>query len=332
MFSMLRIFIAFVSGASALRVMDERRVLVLGCSLDRNAIAEYFCHGHGDQNDVSGNHLLQTAWCFNEELNVRLGYIFHPGVGQNGDLHQPTAQMRGLSTNAILTKYANETSFFMLKANPDLVVVDSSLWDLMVWRLGSLGGVDGHAYTFPEPKEVTEGRVKQWCEHDLPNLLDQVSQIFPTSRIAFRTAPTIDHTPKYEKFEKHDIEMLYHCITSQTIEGMLFSKYEVIDYHAIMETLVERNVPDLFNADGYHPAWYPSTLYINEILRRVGLNPLDPPEPLLEWGKSDLMEKVRSGNGSRLRGVLRGSDELPRHATGSNSGIDPFGEIVELKT
>jgi len=46
-----------------------------------------------------------------------------------------------------------------------------------------------------------------------------------------------------------------------------------------MEHLIDRKVPDLYMADGYHPTWYPSRLYVNEILRRVGLNPQDPVEP-----------------------------------------------------
>jgi hypothetical protein len=259
--------------------MDERRVLFLGSSLDRNAIDEYFCDGRPW--DFDGNHTdfpVQTVWCYNQELNARVGYIFHPGVGENGDLHQPIAQPRGLSTNAILTKYANETSLFMLKGTPHLVVVDSSLWDLLVWRLGALGSsVPGQAYKFPTPKPVTEARVRQWCTQDLRNLLEKVSEVFPTSRIAFRTAPTIDHTPKYEKFEKHDIEMLYQCISSSTTNGILFGKYELIDYHAMMENLIDHNIPNLFKTDGYHPTWYPSALYINEVLRRVGLHPQDPP-------------------------------------------------------
>jgi hypothetical protein len=254
--------------------VDERRVLLLGCSLDRNALMA-FCDGHGDKTDSP----VQTAWCFNTELNARVGYIYHPGVGQNGDLHRPFAFTRGLSTGQILNQYANKTSLRMLNANPHLVVVDSSLWDLFVWRLGTQGARDKPR---PEPKPVTAGRVQQWCQHDLPLLMERVSAIFPTSRIAFRTAPTIDHTPKYEKFEKQDIDMLYQCIRSSTENGksssMLFGKYEIIDYYAIMKKLIDRNVPDLFMKDGYHPTWYPSVLYFNEILRRVGLNPQDPPQ------------------------------------------------------
>jgi len=278
MFSILRLFIAGIVGASALHVRDERRVLLLGCSLDRNALLD-FCWTQGENTNQT-TEPMQTAWCFHHKLNVKLGYIWHPGVGLNGDLHSPFALARSKSTSAILSKYANETSLDMLGASPHLVVVDSSLWDLLAWRFGDSGlkTIDGKP-SWGEPKEVTEVRVGQWCFHDLPNLLERVSEVFPTSRIAFRTAPTIEHTPGYEKFEKRDIELLYRCITTFTTGGKLLGKYDVIDYHAIMDKLIDRKLPDLFNKDGYHPGAYPSLLYINEVLRHVGLS---PPEPQLE--------------------------------------------------
>jgi len=277
MVSMSRLFIACVAGASALKVAEEeKRVLVLGCSLDRNAIME-FMWTHGTNTEQTSEP-MQAGWGFQKDFNVRMGYIWHPGVGLHGDLHAPFALGRCKSTGSIVSKFANETSQYMLQGTPDLVVVDSSLWDLLVWRLGT----GGENTTWGEPKEVTEERVQQWCQKDVPYLLGNVSRAFPTSRIAFRTAPTIDHTPKYEKFEKRDIELLYKCISSNTKKGKLFGKYEVIDYHAIMNKLIDRKIPHLFNGDGYHPSSYASALYIKELLSRVGLNIPAPPEPQLD--------------------------------------------------
>jgi len=300
MFSMHRLFLACVVGASALRhprpdVKDvdhhhhqhhhhhhshhhshhhhERRVLLFGCSLDRNALHD-FCLEHGEHT-AQTDQPVQTSHCFSKELHASVGYMFHPGVGINGDLHRPTALARYKATGAILKSYANATAFQIFKASPHLVVVDTSLWDLMGWRLGTPRGQGLPAL----PTPVTEERFQQWCQQDMPNLMKIVSQKFPTSRIAFRTAPTILFTPKYEKFERHDVDMLYQCINSSTENGMLLGKYEIIDYHKIMEHLIDRKVPDLYMADGYHPTWYPSRLYVNEILRRVGLNPQDPVEP-----------------------------------------------------
>jgi len=286
MFSLPRLLVACVVGASSLHVVDdvmgdERRVLIFGCSLDRNAVKSW-CFGRNNKPAYVSQTPMETAWCFNPDLNVRLGYLFHPGVGLNGDLHKPTAIAKGLSTDQILKNHANATSSIMLKADPHMVVVDSSLWDLLVWRLGTLLGAGG---PIPEPREVTEERVQQWCEHDLKKLLGHVSFYFPKSRVVFRTAPTIDHTPHFEKFEKKDIELLYKCISSSTTNGKLFGEYEIIDYHAIVQKLIDHNLPDMFRDDGYHPGAYPSLLYVNEIMRRVGVNVQDPPEPQPNMGR-----------------------------------------------
>jgi len=170
----------------------------------------------------------------------------------------------------------------MLRAAPHMVVVDSSLWDLVAWRLGS--SLCTAKPVSPTPTEVTEARVQQWVDHDLKKLLSRVSSVFPNSRIVFRTAPTIDHTPKFDKFSKRDMDLLYKYISSSTTNGKLFGEYEIIDYHTILERLIDRRVPGLFAEDGYHPSWYPSELYVNEILRRVGLNVQDPSEPKANAG------------------------------------------------
>jgi hypothetical protein len=132
---------------------------------------------------------------------------------------------------------------------------------------------------------MSKERVQQWCKHDLLGLLDRVQNTFPTSRIAFRTAPTVIdkkvRSGKVVSATSRDIELLYDCIASSMIEGKLFGKFEVIDYHAIVKELIDnsRNGQDFFRSDGYHPNSHVSTLYINEILRRVGAKPRDPDDP-----------------------------------------------------
>jgi hypothetical protein len=130
---------------------------------------------------------------------------------------------------------------------------------------------------------VSRERVQQWCLHDLPGLLENVKNTFPTSRIAFRTAPTIIDTKAegHEWFTSRDIEMLYECVTSSMVKdfGILFGEYEVIDYHAIVKQLAGLRVPGLYKYDGYHPNWYASIIYVHEALRRVGVQPRDPDLP-----------------------------------------------------
>merc|ERR1740138_704772 len=104
-----------------------------------------------------------------------MGFIFHPGVGYNGTLHhpfhssystRPEAYVGAYGTGAILKWHANSTSWAMLGGPPDLVVVDSSLWDLAVWRE-------------QDKTQVSTKRVKAWCQHDLPLLLETVAETFP---------------------------------------------------------------------------------------------------------------------------------------------------------
>jgi hypothetical protein len=173
-----------------------------------------------------------------------------------------------------LKNHANRTAWSMLGGGPHLVVVDSSLWDLAVWRQ-------------EDKTKVSTKRVDQWCQQDLPHLLRSVAERFSGSRIAFRTAPTIGKTTEggkgyLEKFTADDIEMLYACITSSMVGGKLFGKYEVIDYHAIMKKLLNRGFPDAFLYDGMHPGGYPSDLYINEVLHRIGVMRPNPVEPHAE--------------------------------------------------
>lgn len=275
---MNRLLFACAAGASAFQVeepqrdewrpSDPARILLFGSSVDRNAI-DRFC---GDNLEVGK--FLQTRWCHDKDLKVRMGFIFHPGVGYHGDLHGPFHLSYGgdYGTGSILKNHANSTSWAMLGGGPHVVVVDSSLWDLAVWRQE-----DG--------KKASSKRVGQWCQHDLPHLLKTVAEKFSSSRIVFRTAPTIGKPLAYgskgylEKFSKEDIELLYVCITSSMVGGKLFGKYEVIDYYAIMQNILVKFSKDAFLYDGFHPGQYASDLYVNDVLRLVGVKRPDPPEP-----------------------------------------------------
>jgi hypothetical protein len=264
---------------------------------------------------VQSRAFLQTRSCFDATLNTRVGFIFHAGVGYNGDLLPPFHKsfkktVTRVSTRDILKRIANTTAHDMLQGSPDLVVVDSSLWDLAVWKevvqcgsrpcdrrsrwpcalpCGSSwcsSQCGSSACACNRSVDVSQERVQRWCRHDLPGLLERVRKTFPTSRIAFRTAPTVvDAKVRQREWigsaSSRDVELLYGCVTSSMVEGKLFGKYEVIDYHAIVEKLAlhSHNVPGLFRYDGYHPNWYASTLYINEVLRRVGAKPRDPDDP-----------------------------------------------------
>lgn len=253
-------------GASALQVVSEeaanKSVFLLGCSLDRNAV-QFYCGPRG------GSHrsdFLYARWCYDHDLKVNLGSIFHPGMGYNGDLKPPFHNAWDkwkfrYTTQEILDKHAKQMARSLVKTDdPDLVVVDSSLWDLAVWRM-------------LDNDEPSDAQVQKWCEHDLPSFLSNVSGVFPKSRIAYRTAPTVARILKHEisKFSRASVEKLYECVTRQTTGGKLFGKYDLVDYHAIVQAQVDAGKDNLFQEDGYHPARWLSELYMQNVLKLVGL-------------------------------------------------------------
>ncbi|CAK0825039.1 unnamed protein product [Prorocentrum cordatum] len=297
LFSMSRLLFSCIAGASALHDHplaragggppspvggDPARVLLFGSSLDRNAIG-YFC---GEK--MQSAEFLQGRWCYDTTLNVRMGSLFHPGVGYNGDLQKPffkplLGKSIDVPTRDMLEHHLNGTARDMLHGSPDLVVVESSLWDLAAWKQPVCGGMTwpcgtdmcsercGGSACICSGREVSSERVEQWRQHDLPGLLELVQGTFPTSRIAFRTAPTVTDSKLggfFAKFTSREVEMLYDCITSSTTEGRLFGKYEIVDYHAIVKRLADDHVPDLFANDGYHPSWYPSIPIIHALYQR----------------------------------------------------------------
>jgi len=226
-------------------------------------------------------------WCFDESLNTRVASMFHPGVGYNGDLEDPFyTGRRGIpenfkwSTMRILDVHARRLAQMALQGDPDLVVVDSSLWDLSAW-------------VEKDGREVSDARVRRWCQHDLPGLLAKVSDVFPSSRVAFRTAPNCLHCPTRGAalFGNPAIDQLYKCITSSTRGGKLFDKYEVVDYYAIVKNIPadDPQASSLYESDGYHPSWYASLKYVNETLRLLGVTP-SAPDPDERRDESDFLD------------------------------------------
>jgi len=262
-------------------VNTTTRVLVLGCSVDRNAV-EYFCQwqrqnatnrGELPPRILNMSEILQARWCRDQQQRISVASLFHPGVGYNGDLEGPFFfrwAPHGLnnveyspSTAEILRSLALPTAKYLLRGSPNLVVVDSSLWDLSAWH--TVGTQD-----------YSQERVKKWCYHDLPFLLYNVSRAFPNSTVAFRTAPTFSGPKqvwRYSNLSAQDVADLYHCVQDQTHKGKLYGKYPVVDYRELVQKLKEKGKKDIFMRDGMHPHALPSLLYVNEILKTAGAEP-----------------------------------------------------------
>lgn len=269
----------------AARAHASRSVLILGSSVDRMAV-EWFCGQY--------ENFLRVA-CADRARDLAVGFVFHPGVGYRGDMQPPFYNR---------TKYGNIASSIigegreaLLKHSlrmigerqPDMVVVDTSLWDLVVWA------------SIDKTGDPSEARLRQWCDHDMPNLLHRVWGAFSASRIVFRTAPTTAR-PIWLKpegvpqFSDRGIEAMYDCVRRNSVKGKLFGKFDVIDYHGIVDELGYKHLPapggqrsarvkdqEMWLHDGYHPNKEPARRYMNEILRLMNL----PAVQAADWAQAD---------------------------------------------
>lgn len=258
------------------RAHASKSVFILGCSVDRYAV-EWFC-GHYEK-------FMRVA-CTDQQRDLAMGFVFHPGVGYNGDLQPPfyNRTRYGNIKSSVIgegDKSLFEQSMRMVgEQYPDMVIVDSSLWDLANWA-----NIDRRGDPTPE-------RLQQWCDRDLPNMLKQVKRTFNKSRVIFRTAPfTARFIPMgitgVSLFSNEGIKSMRHCVKKKTKGGMLFGKYPVIDYFSLLESFLPVDMhgqriknqslwnQSLWQADGYHPSKEPARLYINDILRLMDLPPVE---------------------------------------------------------
>lgn len=173
---------------------------------------------------------------------------------------------------------------------PDMVVVDSSLWDLATWASWSA-------------MSVTEERLRQWGDSDLKNLLARVSKTFHKSRVVFRTPPAVYKTKLLRSestgnilnvgvFSPDGVQRMYSELKKHVINGSLYGKYEVLDYNKIMGDLIkERGFvdPQLWLKDGYHPGKEPSRRYVNQILQLMNMTAVEKKD----WGPRQTMQHAR---------------------------------------
>jgi len=291
----------------------SKSVLILGCSVDRYAV-EWFC-GHFES-------FLHVA-CTDKKRDLAMGFVFHPGVGYHGDLKPPFYNR---------TRYGNITSSIIGRGQealfehsermvgerfPNMVVVDSSLWDLANWA--SRDGRDE-----PSPK-----RLQQWCDHDLGRLMYQVQRSYNKSRIVFRTAPITAKPHRVEgveQFSEAAIEFMHQCVKAKSRSGKLFGTFDVIDYHRLVDQLMPKNKSGKMMKDatqwlldGYHPNKEPARLYINEILRLID----KPPVAAKDWAQKDpqpavFMKMDADGRKAELNGTTGEPLEWSRNRASYN--------------
>jgi hypothetical protein len=270
--------------------------LIIGSSVDRYALSSNYPH----QAFTFKIDPHQHSVVYDKGRNVGMAILQHAGVGLHGDLNCPcwnpglahaTAQTREdhkderpvgtamenpseahwrfFPTWNVINHAPDFSKMALGSSTPDLVVVETSLWDLAGWWQNS-----GHRAT-PE-------RLEQWCDKDLPYLLKNVSAVFPQSRILFRTAPKVALSST-QKWTQENFEAMHDCVLRRSAgTGQVYERVGVIDYYDIMEKLItssaKSHLEDLWRPDGYHPAQMPGRLYLNEIFKLLGVQPLEAPD------------------------------------------------------
>lgn len=258
---------------------ESANILLLGSSVDR-AAADYFC-AHGKTKPKHDAIFSKPPTGYNRARSCSMGgitlaYMFHPGAGSppywlhnNLKHHTGGAQEQHLLTQDIVTLDAVNYTQRVFNSNPSLIVVESSLWDLAKWWDAS-GKPDMNNGTYVPPHT----QIQNWCSHEIPELLSWVDAAFPGSRIAFRTPPTVQYKGMGESSE--NIELMQQCILGHTQGSRVYGKYDLIDYHGIMDDLIKQGKDNLW-LDNRHPGPEASHAYIDAMLKMLQLGPLQGP-------------------------------------------------------
>jgi len=230
---------AYMSGDLA-QHLPSKSVLLLGCSLDINALIQ-FCASVASK--LHGNP-FEGEFC--KAGNFTMAMLFVPGSGEppyfslysdlmwkkHLQLHpRPTFSIP--STHDIITKKAPVFTQSIMGAQPDLVVVDDSLWSLSKWWEHN-GGDPNMPFQGPFPTPSKE--LQQWCNEGLKLHMDLVAANYPNSRIAFRTAPTVVKPISGQTAEI--LEIMNECIAAHTHGDLLFGKFPVIRYHEMVDRMM----------------------------------------------------------------------------------------------
>jgi len=268
---------AAVASGLAMQRRSAHSVFFLGSSVDRYAVAD-FCETDGKK--------FYRLSCVNEERDLAVGYAAHPGVGIHGDFQPPfwnhtypIVEHSDVSSSQELRKAIMGIMNMKGEEFPDMIVVESSLWDLFTWASWGV-------------KNVTKERLHQWGRRDLKHLMARVSETFPQSRIVFRNAPRVHHSVFLEVILKDEfhksttvsypdvavvsvkaMDWMKHEVDKEMQNGKLYGLYEVVDYYKIMNELIEERgfVPSLWMKDGTHPSMVASRRYMNAILQLMQL-------------------------------------------------------------
>lgn len=182
-------------------------------------------------------------------------HLQHATTEQIIDIDAPQLAKRTLGTDA-----------------PNIVVVESSLWDLVKWWEWS-GSPPMDKYETPNLN------IQAWCTQEMPDLLKRVRQQFPSSQVLFRTPPTVEEIehPVMHGETPEAIESLAKCIHAQLREDEVFDYRQLVDDLIGQASELVRNNPRvnparlIFSSDGRHPGKCAGIKYFHALLSKFGM-------------------------------------------------------------
>lgn len=234
-------------------------VLILGCSLDINAI-DYFCTAVGApvMNFETKNPFSYLAHC--DVGKFTIAYAFHPGSSPPPYF----GEYAGTATTMDVVKNSVYDVKLQFGREPTAIIVDSSLWDVSNWW-------EKHGRP-QDPYPLPQAEITQWCTRDVPQLLRFVQTVYPRSGVAFRTPPTVFPDNGYGQ-SPLIIDAMVQCVEQQKDPlSRLYGQFGFIDYHNFVDQVLQHAVgpaTQTYYKDNLHPGASLSLMYMNRVLNWV---------------------------------------------------------------
>lgn len=271
----------------------KKKILLLGCSVDRYVVDDT-CRAIGGQSikdsliTVAPAAINEPRYCVTSQ-DFDIAYMFHPGANRGPYIdHFDHFNCRGCQkgeTEDIIKQDAPAFANRSFHGWPDLVVVDSSLWTLSAFWVAQNSTAAMMTHQVRDSDSI-ERRLQQWCDKDLDELLGWAQSAFPSSRIAFRTGPTVTNQATGFGQRKEYLDFMQQCVLGKMDKYRKFlGRYDVLDFHGIVDNLIAdgfcktapKNCTDkskLAFRDRRHPSRAANLEFMNAVLELVGARKL----------------------------------------------------------
>ncbi|CAD7976865.1 unnamed protein product [Amoebophrya sp. A25] len=242
--------------------LSGKVLLLLGCSVDR-MVQDSFCRDvkrepeyyfQPGKEDVRGAPNVQVC---KAPGNFTTMHVHIPGSAPCQPYYKPYVE-----DTPLLLNFASKQIYEVMRKHPDMIIVDSSLWDVVRWWVA-----DPRKSIATQKIGGPADRIKTWCSVEVPQLLNWTRIAFPESSILFRTGVPVNG-PGYHGMHSSVIQSMNECLWNHASEGFLQGRFLVFPYYEIVKTLQESGNRGLY-LDQLHPGRYASQIYLSFALSEL---------------------------------------------------------------